>query len=441
MTRSVYSLLLYLLAPLVVLYLGFRSIKSADYRKRWSERFGFSKLVQTDVLFHCVSMGETLAAVDLIKQLMQQYPAKKFTITTTSPTGSEQVTKAFGDSVQHCYLPLDFSYAVQRFLNQVNPKVCVIMETELWPNLVHFANKRGVELILANARLSQKSADKYQAKPKLSIPMLKTLDKVLVQTQTEAERFFKLGVDTQRVQVTGSVKFDINIDASKREQAHELRSLWQRQTAPVWVAGSVHPGEFDIMLQAHKQVLAHYPNALLIMAPRHPEQFDAAAKAANIAGLNLLRRSEGQAVGEQTQVLLGDSMGELLMLYGTADQAFVGGTLIENGGHNPLEPAAMGLNVFVGPHHWDFAEITQLLKQAGGLKVVAADSAESGANGSKGDDLNHAQPADELAQLLLLNWDDKQAHQQQCKAALAVVEQNKGALKAHFDAISPVLAG
>ncbi|MBR9728626.1 lipid IV(A) 3-deoxy-D-manno-octulosonic acid transferase [Shewanella intestini] len=415
MTRYIYSCLLYLLSPLVIMYLLLRSVKSPDYRKRWSERFGFNPLIKTDVLFHCVSMGETLAAVNLIKQLMAQNPDKTFTITTTSPTGSEQVVNAFGDQVQHCYLPLDFSFAVKRFLRQVKPQLCVIMETELWPNLVHFAHNQQIKIILANARLSQKSADKYQAKPKLSLPMLRCLDQILVQTQIEAERFMALGVSAANIKVTGSVKFDITIDPVQQQRAVALRSQWQKELAPVWVAGSVHPGEFDIMLNAHQQVLAVYPDALLIMAPRHPEQFDAAAQAINKQGFHLVRRSETQQVTEQTQVILGDTMGELLMLYGTADQAFIGGTLIENGGHNPLEPAAMGLGVYMGPHHWDFTEITQLLQQAGALNVV--------------------HNSDELAQQLLANFTEQPLLAAKRRASLEVVSQNRGALTAHVVAL------
>ena len=419
MNRSFYSLSLYLLLPLVLVYLAFRAFKSADYRKRWSERFGFSKLRKTDVLIHSVSMGETLAAVPLIKQLMQQNPTLTFTVTTTSPTGSNEVVKAFGDAVQHCYLPLDYSYAVKRFLKQVQPQMCIIMETELWPNLVHFAAKQNIKLVLANARLSPKSASKYQRQPNLSKPMLQQLDLIAVQTHAQAERFIALGVSPSKVEVCGSLKFDLTIDQAKQVLAVQLRAEWQRQTIPIWIAGSVHPGEFDLMLAVHKQILAQYPQALLIMAPRHPEQFNLAAITVTQSGLKLARRSMNDAVDSGTQVLLGDTMGELVMLYGCGDQAFVGGTLIENGGHNPLEPAAMGLPVYVGPHHWDFAEITDLLQDAGGLKVV--------------------HDANQLANKLLQYFADQALYQQASKAALAVVEENKGSLAKQFSSINALL--
>jgi 3-deoxy-D-manno-octulosonic-acid transferase len=419
MNRIVYSFFLYLLFPLVTVYLAFRAIKNVDYRRRWSERFGFAKLIRTDVLIHSVSMGETLAAIPLIKQLMAAHPHYSFTVTTTSPTGSAEVKKAFGDKVQHCYLPFDFPYAIKGFLHQLQPKVCIIMETELWPNLVHFAERQQVTLILANARLSQKSADKYANKRRLAVPMLAKLNLITVQTQREAERFIDLGVEAERLHVCGSLKFDLTIDLIKKQQADALRAQWHRLSSPIWVAGSVHPGEFEAMLTAHKQLLTGFPDALLIMAPRHPEQFNLAAISVTQSGLTLARRSMNDEVNSQTQVLLGDTMGELLMLYGTADQAFIGGTLINNGGHNPLEPAAMGLPVYVGPNHWDFAEITQLLADAGALTCITS--------------------ADELAQELQHKFIDNQMYQVASSAALVVVEQNRGALLKQFTLINQLI--
>lgn len=413
MNRFLYSVLLYLLLPLLVLYLVFRAIKSPDYRGRWGERFGLTKLKQSDLLIHSVSMGETLAAIPLIKAVQQQYPQMSITVTTTSPTGSAEVVKALGSSVQHCYLPFDISVCVKRFLKQVSPKQIIIMETELWPNLVHQASKLGVKIMLANARLSQKSADQYQQRISLSQPMLQSLDMIAAQSQQAAERFVALGVSPDKVKVCGSLKFDLTIPADKLVQARALREQWRDNNAPIWVAGSVHPGEFDAMLQAHKRLLLESPDALLIMVPRHPEQFNAAAEQIIASGLSLARRSQQDEVSATTQVLLGDTMGELLTFYGAADQAFVGGTLIDNGGHNPLEPAALGLPVYVGPNHWDFAEITGLLSDAGALKVI--DNGE------------------ELATELLAKFHDKSTYQAASEAGLRVVDANKGALKQQFE--------
>lgn len=412
MNRFLYSTILYLLSPLLIVYLAFRAIKSPDYRGRWGERFGLTRLKSTDVLVHSVSMGETLAAIPLIRLIMQSHPELSITVTTTSPTGSAEVRKAFGDSVQHCYLPFDLPWCVGRFLRQVSPKSCIIMETELWPNLVALAAKRGVRLMLANARLSAKSAAQYAKRPKLSRPMLQRLDVIAVQTQVEAQRFIELGVSPDRVTVCGSLKFDLSITPERLANAKLLRQAWGRETSPIWVAGSVHPGEFDAMLIAHRQLLAQWPDALLIIAPRHPEQFSAVAEVVASQGFELIRRSSNLPVTATTQVLVGDTMGELLTFYGAADQAFVGGTLINNGGHNPLEPVAMGVPVMVGPNHWDFAQITQMLADAGGLRVVAS--------------------ADELAANLIEYFAKPELRQQAVNAGLAVVEANRGALQQQY---------
>ncbi|RBP79186.1 3-deoxy-D-manno-octulosonic-acid transferase [Shewanella putrefaciens] len=412
MNRFLYSTILYLLFPLLIVYLAFRAIKSPDYRGRWGERFGLTRLKSTDVMVHSVSMGETLAAIPLIRLIMQSHPELSITVTTTSPTGSAQVRKAFGDSVQHCYLPFDLPWCVERFLRQVSPKSCIIMETELWPNLVALAAKRGVRLMLANARLSAKSAAQYAKRPKLSRPMLQRLDVIAVQTQVEAQRFIELGVSPDRVTVCGSLKFDLSITPERLANAKLLRQTWGRKTSPIWVAGSVHPGEFDAMLIAHRQLLAQWPDALLIIAPRHPEQFSAVAEVVASQGFELIRRSGNLPVTATTQVLVGDTMGELLTFYGAADQAFVGGTLINNGGHNPLEPVAMGVPVMVGPNHWDFAQITQMLADAGGLRVVAS--------------------ADELAANLIEYFAKPELRQQAVNAGLAVVEANRGALQQQY---------
>lgn len=412
MNRFLYSTILYLLSPLLIVYLAFRAIKSPDYRGRWGERFGLTRLKSTDVLVHSVSMGETLAAIPLIRLIMQSHPELSITVTTTSPTASAEVRKAFGDSVQHCYLPFDLPWCVRRFLRQVSPKSCIIMETELWPNLVAIAAKRGVRLMLANARLSAKSAAQYAKRPKLSRSMLQRLDVIAVQTRVEAQRFIELGVSPDRVTVCGSLKFDLSITPERLANAKLLRQTWGRETSPIWVAGSVHPGEFDAMLTAHRQLLAQWPDALLIIAPRHPEQFSAVAEFVASQGFESVRRSGNFPVAATTQVLVGDTMGELLTFYGAADQAFVGGTLINNGGHNPLEPVAMGVPVMVGPNHWDFAQITQMLADAGGLKVVAS--------------------ADELAANLIEYFAKPELRLQAVNAGLAVVEANRGALQQQF---------
>ncbi|NRD72051.1 lipid IV(A) 3-deoxy-D-manno-octulosonic acid transferase [Shewanella sp. VB17] len=413
MNRFLYSVLLYLLLPVLILYLAFRAAKSPGYRARWGERFGLTKLKPSEILIHCVSMGETLAAIPLIKHILQAYPSVSITVTTTSPTGSAEVIKAFGDSVQHCYLPFDLPICVNRFIKQLAPKCCIIMETELWPNFVHQATKSGVKLMLANARLSSQSALQYQKRINLSRPMLQSLDMIAAQSDQAAERFMDLGVSPDRIEVCGSVKFDLTIPAGQMAQAKQLRQQWRDKSVPVWIAGSVHLGEFEAILLAHKRLLISKPDALLVIVPRHPEQFNLAAEKIIASGLSLARRSQQDEVNASIQVLLGDTMGELLTFYGAADQAFVGGTLIDNGGHNPLEPAAFGVPVYVGPKHWDFAEITGLLNEAGALTMISS--------------------AEELADELMAKFNDPLAYQAASQSCLRVVDANKGALKQQFE--------
>ncbi|QQX80373.1 lipid IV(A) 3-deoxy-D-manno-octulosonic acid transferase [Shewanella sp. KX20019] len=420
MNRSLYTALLYLLLPLLVVYLAVRAFKSPGYRGRWDERFSLKGLQQTDLLLHCVSMGETIAAIPLIKQIQASHPNLTITVTTTSPTGSAEVVRAFAGTVQHCYLPFDLAWCSRRFVKQVAPKTCIIMETELWPNLVHYLKANDSKVLLANARLSQKSADAYQKRPRLNLPMLQSLDAIAAQSEQAAARFIELGASHEKVTVCGSLKFDLTIDDTFIEAAKALRESWQAQHRPVWVAGSVHPGEFELMLQAHKRVMQQYPTALMIMVPRHPEQFDAAVTAVKQANMRVTRRSLHHGVTAQTQVVVGDTMGELLTFYAAADQAFVGGTLIESGGHNPLEPAAVGLPVCVGPHHWDFKEITQLLAVKGALQIV--DSSE------------------QLAQTLVELLVNREAYTQASDAAKQVVAENRGALKKQFSLVESLLS-
>ncbi|MDF0533497.1 lipid IV(A) 3-deoxy-D-manno-octulosonic acid transferase [Shewanella sp. A32] len=420
MNLRYYSILLYLLTPLLLLYLVVRAIKSADYRGRWGERFGLGKIRQCDVLIHSVSMGETLAALPLIRAIQQQRPDLTLMVTTTSPTGSREVLKALGDSVQHQYLPFDLPWCVRRFLKHLQPQLLIIMETELWPNLLQQAKKQGAKLLLANARLSAKSAANYHKWRKLSGPMLQSLDNIAVQTAVEAQRFADLGVALNKLHVCGSLKFDLQLDESKLASARAQRQLWGRQSSPVWIAGSVHPGEFAAMLACHKLLLQQSPDALLIMVPRHPEQFDNAAETIQRSGLRFVRRSVSRDLAADTQVLLGDTMGELLALYSCADIAFIGGTLINNGGHNPLEPAALGLPVFEGPNHWDFKEISEMLVAAGAMQLV--------------------ENASQLAAAIQPLWAEPARWQHASRASLSVVAANKGALQRQTSLVLQQLA-
>ncbi|SHI21070.1 lipid IV(A) 3-deoxy-D-manno-octulosonic acid transferase [Ferrimonas marina] len=370
MNRYLYTLLVTLLLPLFLLYLLWRSRKEPAYRQRWGERLAWTKPQRSGgILVHCASMGETLAALPLIRALQQRYPDRLITVTTTTPSGSEQVRQHLGDSVQHCYLPLDLSGFSRRFLKALNPELVILMETELWPNLVHHAQRQGVKLMLANARMSARSARGYLRFPGLVKPLLNGLDAVAMQNEVDGERMMMLGLEPAKITVCGSLKFDIAVSAEAMgETERQRRELLGERS--VWCAGSTHPGEFEVMLAAHRRLLALHPDLLLLLVPRHPQQFEAAFALSRAAGFVTARRSEG-ALSEGTQVVIGDTMGELIQLYGMADVAFVGGSLIPRGGHNPLEPAALAKPILMGPHDFNFAEIGETLVRAGALKRVA----------------------------------------------------------------------
>ncbi|WP_407313155.1 lipid IV(A) 3-deoxy-D-manno-octulosonic acid transferase [Pseudomonas sp. nanlin1] len=374
MNRTLYTVLFHLALPLVALRLWLRARKAPAYARRISERFawGLPPLRPGGLWVHAVSVGESIAAAPMIRQLLQRYPELPITVTCMTPTGSERILALFADEprVQHCYLPYDLPWAAKRFLARVQPRLAVIMETELWPNHIHQCFRRGIPVALANARLSERSAKGYARFAGLTQPMLAEMSLIAVQTETEAQRFRQLGALAQCVEVTGSIKFDLNIDPHLPSRALELREQWQAGQRPVWIAASTHEGEDAIILAAHRQLLASHADALLILVPRHPERFDTVFALCQEQGLATLRRSAQPTVSASTQVLLGDTMGELLFLYALADIAFVGGSLVANGGHNLLEPAALSKPVLSGPHLFNFTEIAALLRAAKALQEV-----------------------------------------------------------------------
>ena len=373
MNRILYTLLFHLGLPLVALRLFLRGRKAPAYRQRIAERFalGMPAMRQGGLWVHAVSVGESIAAAPMVRALLKAYPDLPITISCMTPTGSERIRALFADEprVQHCYLPYDLPWAAGRFLDHVRPRLGIIMETELWPNHIHQCAKRGIPVALANARLSERSARGYARFARLTRPMLAEMNLIAVQTEAEAERFRSLGARAGCVQVTGSIKFDLKIDAQLPARALELRTQWNATQRPVWIAASTHEGEDQVILDAHRQLLEVHGDALLILVPRHPERFNA-VHALCSGQFTTVRRSQGTLVGAQTQVLMGDTMGELLFLYALADIAFVGGSLVANGGHNPLEPAALSLPVIMGPHVFNFLEISAMLREVGALQQV-----------------------------------------------------------------------
>jgi 3-deoxy-D-manno-octulosonic-acid transferase len=413
MNRLFYNVLLLLISPLLPLRLLWRSVKAPAYRKRIGERFGSvpEGIPQNLLWVHAVSVGETVACEPLVKALLERYPEEGVLVTTMTPTGSAQVERSFkgllGERVYHCYAPYDMGWCLRRFLTKLQPKAAVIMETELWPNTLHLLKQQGIPVVLANARLSASSAKGYARLPALVGEMLGNLDAIAVQHQDDGQRFVDLGFPEERLHVTGSVKFDYQIDAVLQEKATQLSTQWQLQGRHVWIAASTHKGEDEYMLAAHQQLLQQWPDALLILVPRHPERFDDVASLVSSEGFSLARRSKQDDVSS-AQVLLGDTMGELTAFFGVSQQAFVGGSLVETGGHNPIEPAAWEIPVFMGPHVFNFAAISAMLVKAGGMRLVAN--------------------ANMLAEFLAQNWSDTEKCNGQGEKALAVVEENRGAL-------------
>jgi len=367
-----YSLLLYIALPFLLLRLAWRSRRAPAYRERWGERLGVygEHPMRADIWVHAVSVGEIQAAQPLIKHLLDRYPDAGVMVTTTTPTGSERVRSLFEDGVRHVYTPFDLTPIMNRFLAAVRPRLVVVMETEIWPNMLCACERHGIPVVLANARLSARSAQGYARLGSFSRETLARFKAIGAQDANDAARFRALGAPEDRVQVTGSIKFDARQPGSVLEQAEVLRRVWDIQR-PVWVAASTHEGEEEQVLSAHREVLKHLPRALLVLVPRHPERFDRVAALVERQGFGSARRSSGDPFREGVSVYLGDTMGELPVFLAAADAAFIGGSLVPIGGHNLLEAAAVGVPVAVGPQVFNFAKITELLVSEGAAVQVA----------------------------------------------------------------------
>lgn len=365
---KLYSLLLPLLIPVVILHLLIRGLKNPQYFRRWGERFGFNKIKPDSpvVWVHAVSVGEARAAVPLINELFSHYDSPVL-VTTMTPTGSSEVLRQLGDRVLHCYVPYDLSWSVNRFLDRVKPCLAVTLETELWPNLFHGCKKRGIPIVVANARMSESSMRGYLRFEKLTRMTLNQVSMIAAQSRADARRLQRMGAPKDKIFITGSIKFEIKLPASLREAAESLRRDFGSMR-PVWIAASTHDDEEKNILVAYRELRRSYPDLLLLLVPRHPERFLPVAKVSRRDGFNTVLRSELRGpVAEDVEVVIGDSMGELLKLYAASDVAFVGGSLVPVGGHNVLEACAVGLPVIFGPHMFNFDEISQLTlsRQAG----------------------------------------------------------------------------
>lgn len=362
--RYVYTLGFYLAIPVLLLRL-----KS---RERWQERFGcLAKPVpaQEKVIWvHAVSLGETIAATPLIKSLLASYPDYKIVFTSITASGSAQARKQFGDAVYNFYLPYDLPGSLRRFFKQIHPHLGIIMETELWPNLLVACEQMQLPLLLANARLSAKSANGYQKIKAITKEMLKTFKHIAAQSASDAERFIDLGAPKAIVEITGNIKFDIQIPANLLQRGRELRQPWGDR--PVWIAASTHEGEENLILETLSKVKSAIPNILLILVPRHAERFSKVGELCQQSGFSIALRSLKEPITPDTNILLGDTMGELMLFYAASDIAFVGGSWVSAGGHNLIEPASLHVPVLTGPQLHNFVDVSRLLLNAGGAKIV-----------------------------------------------------------------------
>lgn len=372
MSRRLYTLLLWLLLPLILLRLLWRSRLQPSYRRHLAERFGFypsrAKDTKPFIWLHAVSVGETRAAAPLVDALLQRYPGYRILLTHMTPTGRATGEDLFGNRVQRAYLPYDYPFAIQRFLRHFRPTVGLLLETELWPNLIAGCRADGIPLLLVNARLSEKSAHRYARVPTLSRGSLRSLAGVAAQTEPDAQRLAALGAHAPAV--VGNLKFDIPPPADMLKRGKELRRLFG-ETRPVFLAASTRDGEEALLLEA----LGPAENAdfLTVIVPRHPQRFDEVAGLLAKHGLSFQRRSENRPVAPETRVVLGDSMGEMFAYYAACDVAFIGGSLLPYGGQNLIEACSVGVPVLVGPHTFNFTQASERAVTAGAaLRVQSA---------------------------------------------------------------------
>jgi 3-deoxy-D-manno-octulosonic-acid transferase len=357
--RIIYSALFYILIPFVLCRLLWRGIKAPAYRQRWHERFAFYRThyPQNVVWFHAVSVGEAETLFPLITTIQQKYPNTKIVITTTTPTGSARVKAVLKDSVAHVYLPYDIPGAVNRFMACFKPKLAVIMETEIWPNLFTACATNNIPLYMINARLSERSTRGYQKLSALIKPALAHIT-ILSQSQQDTDRFIAIGANPQQVKTLGNMKFDLDNSHHRREQGLAIKTTLFNSRF-VWLIASTHQGEEDIFLAIYKEIKPKIPELLLAIAPRHPERFLDVKKLCEQHQLQVATYTSQDNVHSTIDVYLLDTLGELRTFYAAADVAFVGGSMVSVGGHNILEASAVGVPVMFGPFMANFKTIAE----------------------------------------------------------------------------------
>jgi 3-deoxy-D-manno-octulosonic-acid transferase len=410
------------LTPVLLAHLFWRGLRYRAYWRGWSERFGYGETLrgQRIIWVHAVSVGEVRSAAELVHQLLSLFPNHRVLVTTITPTGAEQVRDLFGNTVSHSYVPYDFPGSVRRFMARVHPELAIIAETEFWPNLFRACTINRVPLMLVNVRLSQSSLKGYLWIPRTVRRMLANADLVCPQTRADAHRLKTLGVPDALIHVTGNLKFDTPVPATLVEHGRELREAWGRDR-PIVIAGSTHKGEERKLLSAFSRLRRRYDRLLLVIVPRKPERFGSVTRLCRRSGYNVARRSScGASLGADVDILIGDTMGELQMLYSASDVAFIGGSLARVGGHNILEACAVGRPVLFGPHMFHFEEIGAMALDHGAGRQV--------------------RDTDELVAGIDRYLSDPNERRAAGEAAVQLVAVNRGALAHTLDLIEATLA-
>lgn len=408
--RLVYTFFMLLAVPLLTVRLFWKSFNLRAYRERVLERFGIFPALNIQpggFLIHAVSVGEVVLTFPLIKALQERYPGVSITVTTTTPTGSQRVQQSLGAKVAHVYMPFDLPWTIENLYQKVQPRCLIIMETEIWPHLIHMGKRHNIPVVIANGRISDQSIGRYLSVKYLIGLVLKEVTMVCAQSELDGSRFLQLGLPINNLEIAGNLKFDAQVNEQQLQIGKELKAALQDRI--VWVAASTHPGEEEQILNAFKQVRAQCPNCLLILIPRHPDRFNAVAELLQSQQINFVRRSEQKACNADVAILLGDSMGEMGIYYAMADIAYVGGSLVPIGGHNLLEPAALSLPCITGPHYFNFKEIVSLLQRADALSLV--------------------QNEQELSQHVIELCGSPELRSQKGLQALQVFTENSGALQ------------
>jgi len=419
--RFLYTIIFYLLLPFILLRLWIKNRQIPNGLQFWHERLGFAlrPFSPGGIWVHAVSVGESLAAIPLIKLLQQRYPETPIIVTNETKTGAERIRVEIGDSVTQLYFPYDLPLVLRRFFKALQPKLLILIETELWPNLLVSCQLYQVPVVLVNARLSERSAKSYRRILPLMHKMLNSINLIAAQFQADAERFIALGFPAEKMRVTGSLKFDLTLPLSLTEQAQHWRKIWG-ENRPVWIAASTHPGEEEFILQAFTEARRFFSDLLLVSIPRHVDRVPQLEQLYNSQTYKIIKRSDhNQSKMSSADIFIGDTMGELLIFYAAADLAFIGGSLVEKGGQNPLEPAAIGLPILTGPYTFNFATITEQLKQRH-VEIQVTN-------------------AKELAEQVIALLSDPERRQQMSQEAKKFVAENKGSVLKQMQLIENLL--